>query len=205
VATNPVQVRRADTSQAAALTETMAAAFMTDPLANWCFPDPAERPRLHPAFFGAFVDLVLAGGQAYTTDGYRGVALWLDVDVNAPAEDDGELAAALERGLDAESLKRFAILDDVMTSHHPHDRDHAYLAFLAVHPDHQGTGIGTAMLRHRYAELDPAGRDAYLEASCERNARLYERLGFRHVGTPLHLPDGPPLFPMWRDATSPVA
>jgi len=56
------------------------------------------------------------------------------------------------------------------------------------------------MLRHRYTELDPAGRHAYLEASSDRNARLYERLGFRHVRTPLLLPDGPPLYPMWRDA-----
>jgi len=200
VATNHVQVRRADPAEAAALTDTMSAAFMADPVANWCFPDPAERPRLHPAFFGAFVDLILATGRAYTTDGYRGVALWLDIDVEAPADDDPELAAKLEGGLDAESLKRFAILDDLMTGNHPFDRDHAYLAFLAVHPDHQGTGIGTAMLRHRYTELDPAGRHAYLEASSDRNARLYERLGFRHVRTPLQLPDGPPLYPMWRDA-----
>jgi ribosomal protein S18 acetylase RimI-like enzyme len=194
-----MQVRRADAGEAAALTAVMSAAFMTDPVANWCFTDPVQRPRLHPAFFGAFVDLVLAGGRAYTTDDLRGVALWLDVDVHAPAEDDGELAAALERGLDPESLKRFAILDDLMTGNHPHDRDHAYLAFLAVHPDHQGRGVGTALLRHRYTELDPAGRHAYLEASSERNARLYARLGFRHVGTPLVLPDGPPLYPMWRD------
>src|SRR5262245_39766272 len=77
--THNVQVRRADATDAAALTGVMSAAFMTDPVANWCFPDPAERPRLHPAFFGAFVDLVLATGRAYTTDGLRGVALWLDV------------------------------------------------------------------------------------------------------------------------------
>jgi hypothetical protein len=169
VATNHVQVRRAEPAEAAALTDTMSAAFMADPVANWCFPDPALRPRLHPAFFGAFVDLVLATGRAYTTDGYRGVALWLDIDVEtaveAPAEDDAELAAKLERGLDPESLKRFAILDDLMTGNHPFDRNHAYL-----------------------------------EASSERNARLYDRLGFRHVRTPLQLPDGPPLYPMWRDA-----
>jgi ribosomal protein S18 acetylase RimI-like enzyme len=197
--THNVQVRRADAAEAAALTEVMSAAFMTDPVANWCFTDPAERPRLHPAFFGAFVDLVLAAGRAYTTDDLRGVALWLDVDVTAPAEDDAELTAALERGLDPGSLKRFAILDDLMTSNHPHHRDHAYLAFLAVHPDHQCQGVGTALLRHRYTELDPAGRHAYLEASSERNAKLYERLGFRHLPQTLVLPSGPPLYPMWRD------
>jgi hypothetical protein len=45
---------------------------------------------------------------------------------------------------------------------------------------------------------DSDGLPAYLEASSERSAALYERLGFVHLGV-LELPDGgPPMWPMRR-------
>jgi len=39
---------------------------------------------------------------------------------------------------------------------------------------------------------------AYLEASAERNRRLYERLGFE-VQSSIALPDGPSLWGTWRE------
>ena len=194
------RVRPATPDDAAALKSVIAAAFMGDPIAEWVFRHEARRPDHHHVFFGGFVDLTLASGQAYTVDGHKGLTLWLDVDVEAmPDEDDGGLGAAFEAGLDLETLKRVAELDELMVANHPHDRSHAYLSFIAVHPDHQGTGVGTALLDHRLADLDAAGRPAYLEASTPRNAALYERLGFQRLPETIDLPGGPSLYPMWRD------
>jgi len=194
------RVRPATADDVAGLKSVIAAAFMGDPIAEWVFRDEARRPDHHLVFFGAFVDLALAGGRADTLDDHRGLALWLDVDVDEPeSDDDGGLGAAFEAGLDGETLKRVAELDDLMVANHPHDRSHAYLPFIAVHPDHQGTGVGAALLRHRLTELDAAGRPAYLEASTLRNAALYERLGFERMPRTIDLPGGPSLYPMWRD------
>jgi hypothetical protein len=62
---------------------------------------------------------------------------------------------------------------------------------LAVDPPAQGQGLGTRMLRDVLRELLLVGEDdstptvaashAYVEASSERSAALYERLGFRVV------------------------
>lgn len=75
-----------------------------------------------------------------------------------------------------------------------------HLAILAVHPGHQGRGIGTALLRAHHARLDQAGTPGYLEASSPRNRALYQRHGYTlRPGGPFHLPGGgPPMWPMWR-------
>jgi hypothetical protein len=40
---------------------------------------------------------------------------------------------------------------------------------------------------------------SYLEASSDRSRVLYERLGFVSTGSGIALPDGPTMWPMWRD------
>jgi hypothetical protein len=47
-------------------------------------------------------------------------------------------------------------------------------------------------------KADSAGLPTYIEASSERSAALYERLGFLHMGV-FELPEGgPPVWPMRR-------
>jgi ribosomal protein S18 acetylase RimI-like enzyme len=192
-------IRRATPDDAAALTDVLARAFLDDPISTWLFADRAERERLHPAFFGPFLTLVLEAGQVWTTDDLAGATLWLDVDPAESGEDDGGLSAAIRAGIGDRLADRFAIIDDLMTRNHPHDRAHAYLPFIAVRPDAQDTGVGSALLRHRFVELDADRRPAYLEASSPRNQVLYERLGFKPMAVSLDLPGGPSLQPMWRE------
>jgi len=45
---------------------------------------------------------------------------------------------------------------------------------------------------------DREGRPAYLEATNEGNQRLYLRHGFE-VTAEITLPDGPTMWPMWRE------
>ncbi|MGC9670652.1 GNAT family N-acetyltransferase [Planosporangium sp. 12N6] len=194
-----IEIRPAAPDDAPALADLLGAAFMDDPVSRWIFESDDDRRRLNAAFFRPFVDGILATGVIHVADDHAGAALWLPVDVDAAPDGDDGLAEAIEQAIGPEYAKRFAVLDGLMSDAHPHDRDHAYLPFIAVRPDRQGTGVGTALLRHRFAELDPAGAPAYLEASSERSAELYARLGFRRLDYTLDLPDGPSLYPMWRE------
>ncbi|MFE4644295.1 GNAT family N-acetyltransferase, partial [Streptomyces sp. NPDC056730] len=64
---------------------------------------------------------------------------------------------------------------------------------------HQGRGLGRALIEPVLERCDREGLPAYLEASSERSRRLYERLGFTFTGTTVDLPDGPHMWPMWRE------
>lgn len=192
------EVRRAAERDAETLTEVMSAAFMSDPVSCWIFPDQDERARLHPAFFRIFVDLALAEGEVYTTEGFHGVALWLPVDVAAQSAPDPDFAELFVKHC-GEHANRFFVLDELMSQRHPRHESHSYLAFLATAPGWQGRGVGGALLADRLRDLDVAASPAYLEASSPRNAALYSRLGFAAMGPGLTLPDdGPTLIPMWR-------
>jgi len=74
---------------------------------------------------------------------------------------------------------------------------HFYIRYVGVARRFQGQGLGTALLSPTLDRCDREGLPAYLEASSERNAALYERLGFEHLGE-LRVPDGPRFWPMRR-------
>lgn len=191
-------VRRASGADADAVTDVLATAFLPDPVSRWIFPDDLDRARSHPAFFRVFVNLALAEGHIDTIGDIDGVALWLPVNQDQRSDDE-DLGAVFDAAIGAEHTRRFGVLDRLMTDNHPHDRAHAYLPFVAVRPGRQSFGLGAALLGHRLAELDAAGEPAYLEASCPRSQRLYERLGFKAMPVSLDLPEGPSLQPMWRE------
>ncbi|MET7471706.1 GNAT family N-acetyltransferase [Micromonospora sp. NPDC005686] len=190
-------IRRASAADAAVVTAILAEAFMRDPVSGWVFPADDHRARVHPAFFRPFVALALRTGEVYVAGDGLGATLWLPTGTGHDAEDGGEFDG-MEAAIGAEAMKRFAVLDEMMSARHPGE-PHWYLPFIGVHPDHHGKGVGSALLRNRLAELDQAGTAAYLEASSPRNAELYERLGFRRRPVTLDLPEGPSLYPMWRD------
>ena len=54
------------------------------------------------------------------------------------------------------------------------------------------------MLAHHHAALDQEVVPAYLEAADLRNRDLYLRHGYVDHGPPIQLPDGPRMYPMWR-------
>jgi ribosomal protein S18 acetylase RimI-like enzyme len=76
-------------------------------------------------------------------------------------------------------------------------RPHWYILAVGVRPEDQGQGLGSALLAPTLGRCDRDGLPAYLEASSERSAALYERLGFEHVRE-LRFAGSPPLWLMLR-------
>jgi ribosomal protein S18 acetylase RimI-like enzyme len=75
---------------------------------------------------------------------------------------------------------------------------HFYLDTIGVHPEKQGQGYATTLLRHTLTRLDEKRRPAYLESSNIHNNPLYKRHDFEIVDE-IHLQEGPTLWCMWRD------
>jgi GNAT superfamily N-acetyltransferase len=85
---------------------------------------------------------------------------------------------------------------------HNHIREpHHYFPYIGVSPEAQGHGLGTAMMRPTLERCDHARLPAYLEATSERNAQLYARLGFELMGE-LSVLGSPPLWLMRREPSA---
>ncbi|GAA0454868.1 N-acetyltransferase [Paractinoplanes deccanensis] len=180
------------------ITGLVAAAMWDGPVARWLHPDAAVRRRDSPRYFEIFVEHAVRYGEVYATydpDTGRvsGVALWFPMTATIPPPLDYEQRLKEVAG---SAYDRACELDAAIEARHPTDPHH-YLAFLAVHPEDQGRGIGSALLDRHHARLDEAGIPAYLEANDPRNRDLYLRHGYR-VRALIELPDGPPLWSMWR-------
>ncbi|GII31558.1 GNAT family N-acetyltransferase [Planotetraspora mira] len=162
----------------------------------WLVPPDDDRRRVLPPFFTMLTEHALTYGEVYATADMAAVAVWFHNDVAPPPDipDEAERVAAFA----GRHASRLAQLDEEMAKHHPHDPHH-YLSLLAVLPERQGQGLGSRLLAEHHARLDEAGVAAYLEASNARSRELYLRHGYRDLETtPMILPDGPPMFPMWR-------
>lgn len=64
--------------------------------------------------------------------------------------------------------------------HEPRE-PHWHIGPIAVHPDEQGHGVGTVLLRTLLDRIDEQGVPAFLQADVDRNAVLYQRFGFEIV------------------------
>jgi ribosomal protein S18 acetylase RimI-like enzyme len=181
----------------ARLAATLSAAFHDDPVMRWLIPDADERRAIGPAFFTLFAGAFQRHGHAYRTTDGSGAALWTAPGVASVAEaETPEFNSAIAETC-GPATGRGAIVEPLMSEQHPTD-PHWYLGFLGVEPVGQGRGTASAMLEHVLTDVDRDRAPAYLEASTSRNRALYERHGFETVGE-IELPDGPSLWPMWRE------
>ncbi|MGP4098138.1 GNAT family N-acetyltransferase [Nonomuraea sp. KM90] len=183
-------VRAATAADAGRAAELVATAFAGLRPMAYLVPDRRSRHRIMTADFRIFVDHALEHGEVHLIDD-AAVAVWFPhtSPLPGPLDYDRRLAEAT-----GEWVERFRVLDDLFEKNHP-SSPHHYLAFLAVHPDRQNQGLGTALLRYHHARL--GGLPAYLEASDPRNRDLYARHGYE-AREPFALPDGALFWPMWR-------
>jgi ribosomal protein S18 acetylase RimI-like enzyme len=81
-------------------------------------------------------------------------------------------------------------------------REYRYLQMIGVATRHQGAGLGSSMVRALAGRCDREAAWLYLETATERNARFYERFGFRLLDK-IVLPQID--LPMWELARAPGA
>lgn len=191
------RVERAETGDLDVLAHVIADAFSGLAVSQWLVPEPHARRAIFPGYFCLFVERALADGLVLTTPARDSAALWIPTGADGPGEPPREYHEELAV-MTGRHLPRFQALDEAFDRHHPVGVPHEHLAILAVRPDRQRLGIGTALLNARHVTLDRGGTPAYLEASDPAKRDIYRTHGYVDLGEPIHLPDGPPVYPMWR-------
>lgn len=192
--------RPATRSDRSGVAAALSGAFVDDPVFEWIFPDRATRVPLLPPLFEAFAEAFARHDETHvvvTQDAVTGVAMWSPPGVEPVHPDDERVLEERVGPVLGEHADRWDACLELFGAAHPSEPAW-FLQFVGVHPDHQGRGLGSVLLRDVLARADAAGEAAYLEATNERNRALYERHGFRSVGE-LTLPDGPTAFAMWRE------
>ena len=191
-------VRPAHTGDIQQLGEILGDAFCKDPGFNWAIP----HPPLYPRFFSLISrQLYLPHNEVYIDRENRGAALWLPPGVS------GDLPISLaQMGLFARlvlkrgpgTIKRALQAQATMARYHPRE-PHYYLHAIGACSRFHGQGVGSALLKTSLMKCDWEGVPAYLEASTEDNARLYQRHGFETFAEDVLGPGGPLLRFMWRE------
>jgi len=182
------------------MVQVLARAFAQDPSIDWTIRADGGRARGTELFFETVLNrMTLPFGDVWTTEGaIRGAALWtppgkwklglLEQLVMAPAMLSAFGWSRLRRVLDSM---------DLVQRHHP-SAPHYYLQSIGVDPDHQGHGLGKALMAPVLARCDSEGVGAFLETAQVRNLPLYRSRGFEEVSRAQLAGGGPTMYFMWR-------
>lgn len=183
-----------------ALSAALAQAFASDAVVNWLLPQRTRQAARRELMFTLELQTYVLpqDGLVFTADndhgGLIGGCLALPPDRwQMPKAVDGRTAMRWLQALGTR-LPRASRAERALEEHHLTE-PHYYIRWIGVRPGLQGQGLGSALMRPTLDRCDSDDLPAYIEASSERSAALYERLGFVHLGA-LDLPEGGPR--VWR-------
>jgi ribosomal protein S18 acetylase RimI-like enzyme len=200
-ALRPIEVRAAAADDVPKVAAALADAFVDDPVFTFLRPGRLRpEARLRTMFAVEIEQYVLAnGGTVWTTSDYDGAVAELPPGAwEMPKSATGKETLKWIRAYRTR-LPRAIRVQRAMDERHVRE-PHFYVRTVGVRTARQGQGLGSMLMRPTLERADSAGLPAYLEASSERSAALYERLGFGHLGV-FELPEGgPPVWPMLRPA-----
>ena len=157
----------------------IARAFFDDELTVHLYPDDRDRSLLAPLMFEALVRYDWLFGQVDRLPGFTAVATWLrpGETVETPERLTRAGFDGLPDGVPLERLEAFfSVVEPAFKGDAP--EPHWHLRLLGVDPDHQGRGLGTALLEHGLRRADGTGHPCFLETFSERNVPFYLRNGF---------------------------
>jgi len=188
-------IRMAGWTEVPRLAEVMAAAFHEDPVFEWLMPADLRRHVGSRHFFDLELRTVgLARGQVWTTDQLDGAALSIPPGMwRLPWPVAIRHGLGFTRAFGARLPHATALL--LMMERRHISEPHHYFPYIGVAPAAQGRGLGTRLMQPTLDRCDEVGLPAYLEATSERNAKLYERLGFTVIEE-LTFASSPPLILM---------
>jgi ribosomal protein S18 acetylase RimI-like enzyme len=196
-------VRQAEVTEVPALSVALTQAFMGEPVTEWMMPQRTRRKTRREQLYRVELQSYVLphDGLVTTADDRNGSLVGACLTLppgrwEMPTSVDGRTALRFFRAYGLK-LPRAIRAQRVMAERHP-TVPHYYVRWVGIRPGLRGQGLGSALMRPTLDRSDEERLPAYLEASSEASAALYERLGFVHQGM-LTLPEGgPPMWPMLR-------
>jgi GNAT superfamily N-acetyltransferase len=180
------------------LAHMLARAFDDDPVITWTLPDAHRRRTRAPLAFATYLQTYLPKGHVYADHALRSAALWAPPGTwRVGFADIMRLLPTLARTYGSRLpllLAGFALLEH----HHPDHIPHWYLSFVGTDPEHQGKGLGAAVIAPVLAHCDAHGEPVYLEATRPELVPFYRRHGFVVIQR-FDLLAGPSVWGMWRE------
>jgi GNAT superfamily N-acetyltransferase len=185
---SPPDVRRLEPAERDRALTTVVAAFESDPLLRWVWPEDGRYASCAPGFFGLLLDLRRAGGEVWAASGGAAVAMWDPPGglYRHPAEDPWP---ALQETFTDGERARWVVYEELMGGRGP--APHWYLGVLATDPEQRRRGLAGAVVAPVLAAADRTGVPAYLETASAANVPFYARFGFA-VEREVDLPDAGP-------------
>jgi GNAT superfamily N-acetyltransferase len=190
-------VRLAAPADVNAISQMLGRAFWDDPLTSFLIPDVKRRVVALPRMFRLLLKLGLPHGACHVTSGYECATLW-----RPPNQWHVHFWQYITNGPEllgvfgGNALKVMSTMDRIEKQHPK--APHWYLQTIGTDPPKQGKGFASLIMRHQLDKADAAGTPCYLESSKDTNIPVYRSFGFEVTGE-IRIPDGPTLWPMWRN------
>jgi len=166
-----------------AAANSLAKAFMNDPLQNYTFPDEQERKERSPAHFKAGVEYGMRFGEVYITSQAEGVVVCLPpnkTEITPERAEEGGLTRLPELMGEEQAGRFFSVLEFIGTYHNQDvPEPHWYIMILGVDPVHHGKGWGKTLLEPVMKKAEANGEPVYLETAQPANVSFYEKQEFR--------------------------
>jgi ribosomal protein S18 acetylase RimI-like enzyme len=196
-----VEIRTATITDVERVADTAARALDDEAMLRWSFGEDRfeERIRLH---FLHYDGGNIAHGLVRVVEDGAGIAVWVPPEAREAHEAIGP-APATDTEILGERAEDHLAFWTWVGEHEPSE-PLLYLSHIAIAPERQRAGLGTALTRDGIELSERASVPIWLETSKDRNVRFYEAFGFR-VTAEEDAPDGGPhIWFMRRDpATEP--
>jgi ribosomal protein S18 acetylase RimI-like enzyme len=187
-----------------AAVETFSQAFREDELYKYIVPDGHLRIEFLRTFFTFRLRYGMKFGEVQTTsDRCEGVAIWIPFENRKMTVPrilrSGGLSAM--RTMDADTRRKLMALQEFAESARRKILEpHWHLSPIAVHPDHQGQGLASFLIRSMLERLDKTHSACLLETQTARNVSMYQRFGFKVMDEGIIPGSNVRHWVMWRDA-----
>ncbi len=192
------EIRRITGDEARPVAAAIARGFQDNEIWEWMIPSDRRRARLLARYYEFLIRRVfIPRGEAWTTEDLRGGALRIGPSGHGLRGLEQVREALVMTGGGLGAMRRGARYEATVKRHHPR-RPHLYLLTLSIDPAAQRQGQGSALMAPLVERSDALGVGAFLETQREANLPFYRRFGFELTDR-IDIPDGPPVWLMWRD------
>ena len=181
------------------VTEIIMLAFANDPVWGVALARSDGSTQHHAAYWRPYVEGAMRHAGVYLNEERTAVSIWIPPGGDELTEEQSaEVLAVVETSLSEGSQAAMIALWELFDAAQPSGGQHAYLSFLATHPENRGHGVAQQLLRENLEEFDRQGIPTYLESTNPGNNHRYERAGFTSIGQFASTFNGAPINRMWR-------